>query len=663
MQMGAADRSPSAGLSASYRQWQHAFRENIAIGEESAVSTVTVFLYLMTISVLNLVVGFLVASHLAKPEATRENTKATGGSSLLARTGATLGRAGTTLLRTGTRFVRLRRTRSSPAEPPPLASTPSTEEETGTRKRRRPARAARNEPEEKTSQSSEQKGKESPSAEPDAAPQVEAPAESETEYPHGPVESEEQEPVTGEAPHPEPEVDDSFDLDGLGEFEESEEELDDEWRDLEQLIAGKPLDIDALTARKPRETSRDRDEDAPDAAPHIDDDGGEEDAGDTAAEDGEPQSGRRKPSAGDSQRDDVADIPPSDQDVETQAAVTSLAARLDSFSGEMARLDEYTRTLPEETDASTLRDTQEEILELCRQQTAQAAAEVDVIAQPHDDNALRFVCDELRGAFQRHQNQLQGSCRQLETLDYEADPPQCRRQMRTELVRIVRSGHDMQEHVESARIELARKNGDLDSLSPEQQTDPETGLPNRAGLEVLLDQWFREHQRSLRRLTVAGVDLDRFDQINERFGHTTANLILRHVAHLLRELLAEPVVLARTGGQRFFLLFPETDPRTAVQHMERLRQSLEATEFRYRGESIRVTFSAGVTAAAPTDTAVDLHERINASIREAKRRGRNRTLHHDGNYPSPVVPANLHVEDRVVEVSEQSEAALAEAGA
>ncbi|RMF88823.1 MAG: GGDEF domain-containing protein [Planctomycetota bacterium] len=440
----------------------------------------------------------------------------------------------------------------------------------------------------------------------------------------------------------------------------AEEEEEDEWADLEELIGGKPLDIDALTSARPPKPK-------PAAAVVSDDDDANAEETDEAATDGDESDFSEVGAEDvDSKLEALQEEVASDTEAETatnseaqpaldtRAALTALSTRLEMFNEEMCRIDDRARKMGEDVDSEALKSLDQEVRDLCLAHVEQATEQCRLLSETHDDIELKSLCEELTAACERHRGEIEGSCKQMEILDYDFDPKECYRQLRIEIGRIVRSGHQMYDQIEAAIVRAAKITGSLDTLEESQKTDVWTGLPNVAGLEVFLDQWQRDHQQSLRRLTVAGIDLDRFSRINDRYGQAAGNRFLRTFAHTIREHLPEKYFLARTGGQRFFILFPEADARTAIQEIEKLRQTIESAVFRLDGETIRMTVSGAVTEATPDDTVSMLYERIDATLQEAKRYGRNRTFQHDGSFPSPVVPANVQVPELEIDISEQA---------
>ena len=167
--------------------------------------------------------------------------------------------------------------------------------------------------------------------------------------------------------------------------------------------------------------------------------------------------------------------------------------------------------------------------------------------------------------------------------------------------------HRLRDTLDEVLVEIARKEQRLDSVAAGTGDDPLTGVSGRAGLEAELSRWQTDDAQRQRVLSAALIDLDGFAQVNERFGQKAGDKILRAVGQLLTAERQHGGTVARVAGQRFFLLFPDTDIRAATNAVERIRQTVELARFRYRDEDLRLTVSCAVTEAGAEDTSAALH--------------------------------------------------------
>jgi len=128
-------------------------------------------------------------------------------------------------------------------------------------------------------------------------------------------------------------------------------------------------------------------------------------------------------------------------------------------------------------------------------------------------------------------------------------------------------------------------------------------------------------------------DLDRFKAINDTFGHTAGDQVLKAVGDYLHGSIRDVDSVGRYGGEEFVMLLPETDKAPARGLSERLRKGIAAMEL---GNLPQITISMGV-ATFPEDgrTVDELLQKADAALYAAKKKGRNRVVGYSKAIPLP----------------------------
>jgi diguanylate cyclase (GGDEF)-like protein len=155
----------------------------------------------------------------------------------------------------------------------------------------------------------------------------------------------------------------------------------------------------------------------------------------------------------------------------------------------------------------------------------------------------------------------------------------------------------------------------------EARIDALTGLANRRALEEILAAEISRAQRFAHELAVVLLDLDRFKEINDSFGHAAGDEMLRAVSRLLSSLARQGDTVARWGGEEFVVVLPETDLEGARRFAERLRRTIEANSV----DDMSTTASCGVAAMLSDDSVEALLGAADQALYQAKSNGRNRT--------------------------------------
>lgn len=164
------------------------------------------------------------------------------------------------------------------------------------------------------------------------------------------------------------------------------------------------------------------------------------------------------------------------------------------------------------------------------------------------------------------------------------------------------------------------------------RTDGLTGLLNHRTFMEKLAEEFRRLDRDPRSFSILLMDIDKFKNVNDTYGHPVGDLALKAVAAVLQETGRGSDFVARYGGEEFAIGMVDTNVRGAGQMAERVRRLVENTvAARVGGTDIMVTLSIGVSSF-PEDTKsiTELVTMADQALYQAKRMGRNCVcLHRD----------------------------------
>jgi two-component system cell cycle response regulator len=142
-------------------------------------------------------------------------------------------------------------------------------------------------------------------------------------------------------------------------------------------------------------------------------------------------------------------------------------------------------------------------------------------------------------------------------------------------------------------------------------------------VETLEREIARSH-RYRRELSLVMFDIDHFKKVNDSYGHLAGDYVLKHLAQTVKTRIRREDCFARYGGEEFAIVLPEIDGLNAKPFAEKIRQLVEATDFRFENTSMPVTISMGV--ATLDGESVDpqaLIKRADDRLYEAKSSGRN----------------------------------------
>jgi diguanylate cyclase (GGDEF)-like protein len=172
-------------------------------------------------------------------------------------------------------------------------------------------------------------------------------------------------------------------------------------------------------------------------------------------------------------------------------------------------------------------------------------------------------------------------------------------------------------------------------------TDPLTGCLNRRGLDQALAREIARASRANSNLSLLALDLDHFKEINDTYGHIAGDVVLRQVGALLAQTARAGDMVARTGGEEFTVLLPDTDADGAYQSGTRICETVRTHAFMVNGKRLHLTISVGVvssTAIGGDAVGTNLKEHADEALYTAKRAGRDRVSVWDESLPLTLTP-------------------------
>ena len=176
---------------------------------------------------------------------------------------------------------------------------------------------------------------------------------------------------------------------------------------------------------------------------------------------------------------------------------------------------------------------------------------------------------------------------------------------------------------QTERMEAIRR---VEELTEIVFLDPLTGIGNRRYAEVVLEEKMAELARYGFRFGVLFIDVDRFKEINDAYGHERGDEVLKMVATTLARSARALDFVGRWGGEEFVLLLSNVTDFNLPLVADRARRLVEHSELPTPEGPIRATISVGATLVRKGEEAADVLRRADQLMYEAKSAGRNRVV-------------------------------------
>lgn len=200
---------------------------------------------------------------------------------------------------------------------------------------------------------------------------------------------------------------------------------------------------------------------------------------------------------------------------------------------------------------------------------------------------------------------------------------------------IIQSNSRLQNRLTKAESQLEMQTRQLQSYLSEARTDALTGLANRRALDQMLDQRFEVYRGGGRSFVICLIDVDRFKNINDTYGHAIGDQVLQTLGKTLQKEVPGAEVIARFGGEEFAVLM-KGPLHVAARQMNEVRRSIEKLTVSLPTEDLQITVSMGLAEPREDALVAPVLRRADESLYAAKNRGRNRVYFHDGGKPTLV---------------------------
>jgi diguanylate cyclase len=168
-------------------------------------------------------------------------------------------------------------------------------------------------------------------------------------------------------------------------------------------------------------------------------------------------------------------------------------------------------------------------------------------------------------------------------------------------------------------------------LKNEATVDFLTGLNNVRQFKKDFYNFAQQTIRKGENLSLLYLDIDYFKNVNDTYGHSSGDIVLRNLAIILRNTCRSFDIISRNGGEEFSVLLLDCSASHAFRIAERIRKNVDANKFYVTDKSIiNVTISIGVTTYPDiTNNINNMIKNADAALYEAKRTGRNKVCMYD----------------------------------
>ncbi len=181
----------------------------------------------------------------------------------------------------------------------------------------------------------------------------------------------------------------------------------------------------------------------------------------------------------------------------------------------------------------------------------------------------------------------------------------------------------LRSELESARKVLEKQRLAIESIKELSLRDHLTGLYLRRYMESKLSECIYNYKRYKKKCSIIMADLDDFKEINDMYGHSSGDIVLRDFALLLEKITRQSDVCIRYGGDEFIILLPEITLEDAVVVAKKIQNSLDNLKFKKGNMEFSCSVSMGVTSVKDNDNLESVLDRVDEALYKTKREGKS----------------------------------------
>ena len=154
--------------------------------------------------------------------------------------------------------------------------------------------------------------------------------------------------------------------------------------------------------------------------------------------------------------------------------------------------------------------------------------------------------------------------------------------------------------------------------------DPLTNTINRRKYRELIQTEFNKASSCGKDLTILALDLDKFKNINDSYGHNIGDIVLKKFSKTVQETIRPDDYLARLGGEEFSLILPGASKEISIEIAKRVLKSVQSMDFSNIDKDLFITVSIGISFYASSHTIESMLKKADEKLYKAKNSGRNK---------------------------------------
>lgn len=189
---------------------------------------------------------------------------------------------------------------------------------------------------------------------------------------------------------------------------------------------------------------------------------------------------------------------------------------------------------------------------------------------------------------------------------------------------------DNKEKFDYLNRQISELQKELVIVKEEKQIDFLTSLLNRRAFDEEAEKMERKYSMFKGDYAIVFYDIDHFKDVNDKYGHTCGDAVLKNFAKILKQLTRQEDIIARYGGEEFVALVNYQDEIEIQRYVKRVKNTIKDSNFIYQNNKIKITFSAGISYRKNYNSFSDAKNKADELLYKAKNQGRDAIIFDNG---------------------------------
>ncbi len=229
---------------------------------------------------------------------------------------------------------------------------------------------------------------------------------------------------------------------------------------------------------------------------------------------------------------------------------------------------------------------------------------------------IKDITIDVEHSLEKTENEHRSILKNISLLDLDKD-------IVNEIEKVKYINMSLRSELESARKVLDKQKKAIETIKEMSLRDHLTGLYLRKYMEGKLNECLYNYSRYNKECSIIMADLDDFKEVNDMYGHSSGDIVLKDFALLLQTITRKSDICIRYGGDEFIVILPETKLEDAKNVAQKIQNALNGIKYKKGAVEFKCSVSIGATSMNKDDNLESMLDRVDKALYKTKKEGKS----------------------------------------